>query len=58
MYKQDWTLNNLQWMICHETQPDQTNLEYVLINNEKGTCKQEDFAMPTGYSVKMKKSKR
>ena len=21
MYKQDLTLNNLQWLICHETKP-------------------------------------
>ena len=24
MYKEDLTLNNLQWLICHKTQPNQT----------------------------------
>ena len=24
MYKQDLSLNNLQWLICHKTQPNQT----------------------------------
>ena len=24
MYKQDLAFNNLQWLICHETQPNQT----------------------------------
>ena len=24
MYKQDLTLNNLQWLICHKTQQNQT----------------------------------
>ena len=23
MYKQDLALNNLQWLICHKTQPNQ-----------------------------------
>ena len=23
MYKEDLTLNNLQWLICHKTQPNQ-----------------------------------
>ena len=23
MYKEDVALNNLQWLICHKTQPDQ-----------------------------------
>ena len=25
MYKQDLALNDLQWLICHKTQPNQTN---------------------------------
>ena len=25
MYKQDLALNNLQWLICHKTQINQTN---------------------------------
>ena len=25
MYKEDLALNNLQWLICHKTQPNQTN---------------------------------
>ena len=24
MYKEDLALNNLQWLICHKTQPTQT----------------------------------
>ena len=28
MYKEDLTLNNLQWLICHKTQPNQTNVFY------------------------------
>ena len=24
MYKQDLVLNNLQWLICHKTKPNQT----------------------------------
>ena len=24
--KMDWTLNNLQWLICHKTKPNQTKL--------------------------------
>ena len=24
MYKEDLALNNLQWLICHKTQPNQT----------------------------------
>ena len=23
VYKKDWTLNNLQWLICHKTKPNQ-----------------------------------
>ena len=26
MYKMDWALNNQQWLICHKTNPIQTNL--------------------------------
>ena len=26
MYKQDLALNNLHWLICHKTQPNQTIL--------------------------------
>ena len=25
MYKKDLALNNLQWLICHKTKPNQTN---------------------------------
>ena len=27
MYKEDLALNNLQWLICHKTQPNQSWLE-------------------------------
>ena len=26
MYKEDLALNNLQWLICHKTQPNQIKL--------------------------------
>ena len=26
MYEQDLALNNLQWLICHNTKPNQTNI--------------------------------
>ena len=28
MYKENLSLNNLQWLICHKTQPYQTNLAF------------------------------
>ena len=28
MYKKDLALNNLQWMICHKTKPNQTVIKY------------------------------
>ena len=30
MYKEDLALNNLQWLICHKTKPNQTK-SYILI---------------------------
>ena len=33
MYKQDLVLNNLQWLVCHKTQPNQTKPTYL--RNEK-----------------------
>ena len=29
MYKGDLALNNLQWLICHKTQPNDINLIYM-----------------------------
>ena len=29
MYKEDLALNNLQWLICHETYPNQTDLTHT-----------------------------
>ena len=32
MYKQDLGLNNLQWLICHKTQPNQIiYIQYIYI---------------------------
>ena len=32
MYKQDLVLNNLQWLICHKTKPNQiTNIIIIII---------------------------
>ena len=28
MYKEDLALNNLQWLICHKTQPNQTSVYF------------------------------
>ena len=25
MYKEDWVLNNLQWLICHKIKPNLSN---------------------------------
>ena len=35
MHKQDLALNNLQWLICHKTQPNQKNIfkEDLALNN-------------------------
>ena len=33
MYKEDLALNNLQWLICHKTQPNQIlYIQYICIN--------------------------
>ena len=29
MYKKDWALNNLQWLICHKTKPNKTLVETI-----------------------------
>ena len=32
MYEEDLALNNLQWLICHKTQPNQIiNIQYIYI---------------------------
>ena len=38
MYKEDLALNNLQWLICHKTQPNQ--IMYIFIHMYK-----EDLAL-------------
>ena len=30
IHKQDFALNNQQWLICHKIEPNQTNLIYHL----------------------------
>ena len=32
MYKEDLALNNLQWLICHKTKSNQTNLQYISLS--------------------------
>ena len=32
MYKEDLVLNNLQWLICHKTQPNQNKYIYANIH--------------------------
>ena len=39
MYKEDLTLNNQQWLICHKTQPNQIKLN------------SENFFMITKFNV-------
>ena len=34
MYKKDLALNNLKWLICHKTQPNQ-NHKYLIYTNKK-----------------------
>ena len=35
MYKEDLTLNNVQWLICHKTQPNQIiYIEYIYMYKE------------------------
>ena len=31
MYKEDLTLNNLQWLICHKTKPNSNQSVWLLI---------------------------
>ena len=31
MYKQDLALNNVQWLMCHKIQPDQTNPIFTVV---------------------------
>ena len=33
MYEQDMALNNLQWLICHKTEPNQTTAEIMRKEN-------------------------
>ena len=41
MYKKDLALNNLQWLICHKTKPNQTKFTLTLpvrvLNNQTTT---------------------
>ena len=35
MYKQDLALNNLQWLICHKTQPNPTfEDDFILLSSK------------------------
>ena len=38
MYKEDLVLNNLQWLICHKTQPNQNHIYLIYMYKE-------DFAL-------------
>ena len=35
MYKEDLALNNLQWLICHKTQPNQTKKIAISTQSDK-----------------------
>ena len=32
MYKMDLALNNLQWLMCHKTKPNETKSNKVVVN--------------------------
>ena len=34
MYKEDLALNNLQWLICHKTQPTKNQASKIKSNSE------------------------
>ena len=38
MYKEDLALNNLQWLICHKTKPQQTNSGHISCIHAKFHC--------------------
>ena len=42
MYKEDLALNNLQWLICHKTKPNQTCM-YKLGEDEACFRENEDW---------------
>ena len=44
MYKQDLALNNLQWLICHKTQPNQTKSIMFTFGGARGV-----MVIVTGY---------
>ena len=49
MYKEDLALNNLQWLICHKTQPNQTKQNQIVDNA------QNTFSFPlNGFSISEK----
>ena len=53
MYKEDPTLNNLQWLIYHKNPTNQpTRLSYS--QQKKRTCRIVDFAVPVDQRVKLK----
>ena len=33
--KMDLALNNLQWLICHKTKPNQTNIKHILAGDDQ-----------------------
>ena len=41
MYKEGLALNNLQWLICHKTKPNQTKPNFcsTLISSQLAACK-------------------
>ena len=60
MYKKDLALNNLQWLICHKTKPNESSVQARC--NTRSVFKQSlthlntDFSFSkTGYHTKVKK---
>ena len=44
MYKEDLALNNLQWLICHKTQPNQTisNVSKLISSSSSSSSRHTD----------------
>ena len=41
--KMDLTLNKLQWLICHKTQPNQTRIILVTLHFSSGVLAMNNF---------------
>ena len=58
MYKEYLIANNLQWLICHETQPNQTKISFFLNLKFSNDIKHLHFLATTMQSCTLKKKKK